>query len=270
MHRRGERRRGPQATKVPQAQAPRPTRPGSRARCRGQAPRPARRQDSATCYPPLLVKSDARIAQLRGSARGDHRGGPTCRRRVATNLLILKENPRRPEPARMLLRSARKGSIDGDPPAATQRPQHPQVLLRQGRRGPGARRAQLRHPGARLRQHRRSKRLRQDHRIQHHRRPDRARCRRADLPRRGDRQPARARRLHDAEGLAVSLAHRAAERAARPGDARRRPGRGAGDRARAPQCVRPRRVRERLSEDAVGRHASARGADPHADHESGW
>ena len=82
----------------------------------------------------------------------------------------------------------------------------------------------------------------------------------------GDRKPARPRRLHDAEGPAVSLAHRARQCAAGSGDPRRRPRRGRRQGAGISQGFWPRRLRERLSEDAVRRHAPARGADPHPDH----
>ncbi len=149
-----------------------------------------------------------------------------------------------------------------------QRSKRPQVLPRQSGRSPRARRPLLRHQRARFRQHHRPQRLRQDHDLQHHRRPDRARFRLDALSRRGDRKPARPRRLHDAEGPAVPLAHRARQRAARPRDPRRRPRRGRRQGPRIPQRFWSCRLRKRLSENTVGRHAPARGADPHADHGS--
>ena len=149
---------------------------------------------------------------------------------------------------------------------ATRRAQNREVVHRQKRAGARPRRAEIRYPRARFRQHHRPERLRQEHDLQYRRRADRARRRRARLSRRTDRQPPRPRRLHDAEGSAVPLAHGAAERAARTGDARRRPRRVDRARAGASRLVRPVGIRERLSEDFVRRHAPARRADPHSDH----
>ena len=150
----------------------------------------------------------------------------------------------------------------------TQRPQRPQVLPQQSRRSARARRSLLRHQRPRFRQHHRPERLRQDHDLQHHRGPRRTRFRHPGPPRRGDRKPARPRRLHDAEGPAVSLAHRARQRAAGPRDPRRRPHHGERQGTGVSEKLWSCRFRERLSQDAVRRHAAAGRADPHADHGS--
>ena len=106
--------------------------------------------------------------------------------------------------------------------------------------------------------------LRQEHAVQHHRRPAAADRRpRADR-RRGRHRHHRPRRLHAAEGSAAALAHGARQRHPRHGNPGRAAARGARARAAAAAEVRARRLRISLSEFALRRHAPARGAAAHA------
>jgi len=141
-----------------------------------------------------------------------------------------------------------------------------EVLFRQGRRGTGARRpSALASTSADFVSIIGPSGCGQDHDLQYHRRPDRTRFRLHALSQRRDRKPARPRRLHDAEGIfcflgvpcsatcCSGLGEHAASIAMRP----------EGKSPPIPQGLRPRRLRECLSENIVRRDAPARGVDPH-------
>ena len=107
-------------------------------------------------------------------------------------------------------------------------------------------------------------RLRQVHAAAHHRRAAAADLRNGQDRRRRRRRPGQPGRHGVPELCAVSLADRAGERRDRAGSPARRSGGTPQARARRHRSHRPRRLRDRLSQGALGRHAAAGRARPRA------